>query len=106
MSEELFSNKKIKLNTWAFIKLFCSTARCIEDLNCNSCKYLCGFFCCLYDCFCCCTKQGLYKYFCCCLRLCCCKDINQIKGYKLRRLYTRTVKKLHGDLDVCKMVTS
>ena len=31
--EYVFTHKRIKLNTCAFLKLFCSWARCLEDMN-------------------------------------------------------------------------
>jgi hypothetical protein len=97
--EYIFSHKRIKLNNWAFCKLFLSVFRCIEDIQCFPLLYFCGFCCCFYDCVACISKQCLWKW-CCCWFRCCCKDFNKIPGYKLRRLYSRSVKRLHQDLDL------
>jgi hypothetical protein len=102
--EYIYSHKRIKLNACAFCKLFFSLARCLEDISCDTCMYFCGFTCCFYNCVNSCIKKQCLWTYCCCFFRCCCKDVNKIPGYKLRRLYKKSVKRIHEDMDLFNLI--
>lgn len=90
-NDYIYAHKKLKLSTRAFTGLFCSCGRFMEDLTCDYFQFFCGYLCCCYN-----FMQALFSKSC-CWKLCCCfhccffKDVDNIPGSKIRKLYRKSV---------------